>query len=1577
MTLLEENATESWITIQSCHEHNLKGITLQIPINKLTLICGVSGSGKSTLAHDVLFAEGQGRYLEGFSAYDRIFHTRMQRSASRCVDHVPPALALGQHFQNSNPRSTLGSLSDLLTPIRMLFARFTHYPNGSRPSRSHLSFNHPLGMCPTCQGLGETYVLDHQTLIRDEARSLRQGALTLSTPNGYIIYSQVTIDVLDTVCRAHGFSVDIPWKNLTEAEKSVIFFGSDRLEIPFGKHPLESRLKWSGITAKPREMGKYRGIIPIMEEILKRDPNPNILRFCRKEQCTDCAGLRLKRESLDLQYGAMSLRTLLSGRIGELQSWALAELARAGLSKAETMLIGKIVDHCRLLGTLSLGHLHLNRPVSTLSRGEIQSVRIAGLLGNPIGDMLYVLDEPASGLHPDEKKRVYRLIRSLLAHRCTILLVSHDRSALDTADWVVEVGPGGGEKGGELLYSGTAAVFLRMLRDGSLNTPTTTAWSRIPPEWIENTVPDHGTLSISDLELPSGSRKELILTRGTLTTITGISGSGKTTFLSSLEHRHVVQTDQIEPFRQIVNVEQKPLGKNSRSNPATYTRLFDDIRTLFAQQPAARERKLTASSFSFNSHAGACPSCLGAGEVEITLHHLNPLAIACESCQGRRYQQQVLDVQYKGLAIDEILNLTISQAAELFNKEKRIHDRLIILEELGLGYLSLGQSSSTLSGGEAQRVRLASFLSPGLKKGETLYLLDEPCQGLHDQDIPLLTNALKALVKKGATVVAAENNPLFIHQSDCLIRLGGHKTPEPDTDIPDVIEDTARIVMEGVRTRNLQNLTVTLPEKAFTVLGGPSGSGKNSLLFETLYKACQRRYAEHVSPYLRDRLAQWGSSEFDAIRPYKPALALSGRWRGHNPRSTVATMSGINDTLRVLFSRIGKSDLSENLHASHFSFNQPEGACQACGGLGSRTVADARGWLKNPARSILDGAFSDEKSGRFFFDPAGRYMAELQAAALSAGMDLSQPWQEMPADDQARILMGCEGEFEVVWQFMRGRRSGEHRYKATWPGFNQLILSAWELKKDHKKGRLEFEPVIHKEDCSVCGGLRLKSSALSTRVGRFTMTDLLRMPLGRLHAELNQDGLFSKAMQPCARERAVADELLPLLRQNLEKLIELGLDYLSLDRSVDTLSFGELQRLRLASFLSNRIGHCLFILDEISRGLHPVDLHRMTSMVKTLKSRSNTIVAIDHHPLVKQEADWLIELGPGSGTKGGQITFMGPAPKFSFSPLFPQKRSSTLSSYPAIQIHQARIHNLKNLDLVIPAQGITVLCGVSGSGKSTLLLDVIGQSALVHQPRNCTDIKGLERFADVLVFQQFEAGVSQHARLYEFLGLSRRLGLEKNRRLFCPHCEGRGETETDLDYLGAFAAECPECRGTGMALDSMADLPSGGSLYDLLLTDLESLPQHMISNLKMTDSFAMLKAFSLGHLTLNRRLATLSGGERKRLNLARILLEHGDQPSLFLLDEPDGGLSLDECNQLIETLRTVMADRHAALVVTHHPRFMTQADYLIDMGPGAGEEGGMVTAYGTPWEIVHGNWPNSKTAIYLKEALGVTKPDAL
>jgi excinuclease ABC subunit A len=529
--------------------------------------------------------------------------------------------------------------------------------------------------------------------------------------------------------------------------------------------------------------------------------------------------------------------------------------------------------------------------------------------------------------------------------------------------------------------------------------------------------------------------------------------------------------------------------------------------------------------------------------------------------------------------------------------------------------------------------------------------------------------------------------------------------------------------------------------------------------------------------------------------------------------------------------------------------------------------------------------------------------------------------------------------------------------------------------------------VIFKKICPGCQGLRLREPVLQIRIGRVTLAEMLSSPLTGLKKLLeNNDAAFSPG-HASPKEQLVCQEIMPILFRQLHSLVNLGIGYLTLSRAVNTLSGGEHQRLRLASLLSNRLNYTLFVLDEISRGLHPLDVSNLLEILRTLLQGGNTIVAIDHHPLVTAQADWIIQLGPDNGKHGGRVLSMGSEkPQSAIDLKIPAPAASPLGPRPIV-ISSARVHNLKHLNLTIPAKGLTVLCGVSGSGKSTLLHRVIYESAIAGHPVNCSGLSGLDQFKQVYQFMPMNPARYGSKRLHDFLNVSgtiydafvRAAGKTVNRSQLkkaltarssassCSHCDGKGEWSTDLDYLGSFVEPCTYCRGSGLSAELCQLELQGKPLADVLADDIDALPAEVIAGCQLGKVVSCLQEFALGYLNLGRRLLSLSGGELQRLRLARLFLNLQNAPRLLLLDEPDSGLSFDECRQLIKSMKKHLTRGHAAIVISHHPLMMCQADYLVDLGPGAGEEGGKLTACGTAHELLAGNWPLSRTATYLQQ----------
>ncbi len=633
------------LSVRGAIEHNLKAIDVELPRRAITVVSGVSGSGKSSLALDTICREAQRRYLETFSSYARQFLGRMARPAVRSIDGLSPAIAVDQRSTTRNPRSTVGTLTGLNDDLRLLYARLGTPPAGLHVERRLFSFNSPRGACPACQGLGVEDRLDPHLLVADPGKTIRQGALVITTPTGYVIYSQVTIDVLDQVCRAHGFDVDTPWQALTDEQRAVVLNGSDRIRIPYGKHPLASRLRWSGITARPREEGVYKGILPVMEQILARSRNRNILRFVRSLPCEACQGARLRPEALSVLFRGLN--------IGEVSAWPIEEfgdfLAHLEFTPTEAPVGEPVRAEMRarvdLLTRLGLDHLTLGRPSATLSGGEAQRLRLASQVGADLGGVLYVFDEPSIGLHPTEQDRLLDVLVTLRDRGNTVLVVEHDDQTIRRADWLVDVGPGAGDQGGELLYSGPVAGLADNADRRSRTRAFLTGEERVERPAARR--PGTGALRLEQATRHNLDRVDVEFLLGALNVITGVSGAGKSSLVEVLVER-LGSTPGDSRVGKIIRVDQSPIGRTPRSNPATYTGLSDVVRDLFAALPESRARGFGKGRFSFNVAGGRCEACQGAGVQQVGMHFLGQVDVVCETCGGRRFNDETLAVEYPG-----------------------------------------------------------------------------------------------------------------------------------------------------------------------------------------------------------------------------------------------------------------------------------------------------------------------------------------------------------------------------------------------------------------------------------------------------------------------------------------------------------------------------------------------------------------------------------------------------------------------------------------------------------------------------------------------------------------------------------------------------------------------------------------------------------------------------------------------------------------------------------------------------------------------------------------------------------------
>ena len=1627
------------LSIRHAAEHNLKNVDIDIPHGLLTVVTGVSGSGKSSLVFDVVFREAQRRYLETFSAYARQFLGKLRRPEVGLISGLSPAVAVGQRISSPGPRSTVGTLTELHDDLRLLFARFGSSPDGLRLSRRMFSFNAVEGACPACRGLGVEDRIDPDLLISDSARSLRQGALALTTPNGYIIYSQVTMDVLDQVCRAHGFSADVPWRDLSEAQRDIVLNGSDKIRIPYGKHPLESRLRWKGITAKPREEGFYKGILPVMETILKTKRNDNILRFARTLPCRACGGRRLRPESLRIAVDGRS--------ISEFSGMSVRELARtiralefvssdrtAGEAVRESIL--KKTD---LLERLGLDYLRLERNADSLSGGEIGRIRLAAQAGSGLRGVLYILDEPTAGLHPADTRRLLELLGEIRDNGNTILVVEHDEDMMRAADHLVDLGPGPGDAGGRVLYAGPPTGIGALAPSVS---PTRDFLTGIrAPAHPSRRRPGRGRLLVRGAKKHNLRDLDVEFRLGALNVVTGVSGAGK----SSLVHHILAERlrtgrrgpgpdadglDHDAPPGKIIEIDSSPIGRTPRSNPATYTNISDRIRDVFAALPEARARGFGKGRFSFNVPGGRCETCQGAGLLQIGMHFLGDVDVVCPDCDGRRFNEETLAVRDRGKNIHDVLDLSVDEAAAFYADAPRLAAELESLRRLGLGYLKLGQSSTTLSGGEAQRVKL-SYEWGRAGSGPADYILDEPTTGLHRADVENLLTALQGLVDRGRTVIAIEHHPDVIRAADWVVDLGPGSgenggrlvvcgTPEEVAACP--VSATGRalrgeyaaeaaaartrpkpagdpsgpIVLEGVTTHNLRNIDVRFPFRKFTVVCGPSGGGKSSLVFDTLFSASRQKYIESFSAYVRALIDKGGRGDFAAARGLTPPVAVVRSAAAAHPRSTVGTMTEIYDYYRLLFSRAGTAppeSSGRTLSASMFSFNHEQGACLRCKGLGTMTVADPDRLITHPEKPLLNGALDGTKTGRFYGDPHGQFTAALRAAGEAMGIDFSLPYERL-SDEARRIALGGTGDrvYDIVWSYRRGNRAGDFKFRGPWKGLLALVGEEYERKHADHRGEA-MRVLMKNEPCPECGGRRLRPESLRVTYRGYDIAGLAAMSVAEslvfFKKPAGETGLD-------ARAAAVTGALREEIVRRLGLIGNVGLEYLSLDRPSASLSGGEAQRLRLAGLLGVRLSGVTFVLDEPTLGLHPRDTARLLGLIRELAAEGNTVVAVEHDPDVIRSADHVIDLGPGAGRAGGRIVAEGSPAAIQKSPtsvtgpylVSAKPPASPLAGTPGscLEIVGARAHNLKSIDVVIPAGVLTAVTGVSGSGKSSLIFDVLLASAEAGKPVLCADVRGLGRFNKVIASGDDLPAENVSSVPLTFLGLfdsvramyadsaeARTAGFKKSHFSFltpegrCEDCGGSGRKTVSLDYLADVSTPCESCRGARYNPGVLAIRWKKKSIAEVLALTAAEGAAFFAGHPKIEAGLALLSEIGLDYLQLGQPLDTLSSGERQRLKLASELMHPPAGPVLYLFDEPTAGLHPSDIERLLRLFSRLLESGRTIVAVEHNLELISRAGHIIDLGPEGGDKGGTLVVQGPP--AVAAACPASHTGAALRAYL--------
>ena len=798
---------EGYVRVRGAREHNLKDVDVDIPRGALVVFTGVSGSGKSSLAFGTLYAEAQRRYLESVSPYARRLFHQMPVPEVDEIDGLPPAVALQQQRGSPTARSSVGSVSTLSNSLRMLYSRAGDYPPGQELLYAEsFSPNTPEGACPQCSGLGRVYEVTEQSLVPDDSLTIRERAVAAWPPAWH---GQNLRDILVTM----GYDVDTPWRELPKKDRDWILFTDETPTVPVyaGLTPQETK---AALKRKdpPSYQGTFTGarryVLQTFANTESASMKKRVARYMVSTECPLCRGKRLRQEALSVTFAGIDIMELSRMPLARLADLLKPYASGAGtVDKArakehpEQMIVTQRIaqDLCarlRVLLDLGLGYLALERSTPTLSPGELQRLRLATQVRSNLFGVVYVLDEPSAGLHPADTEALLDALAQLKAAGNSLFVVEHALDVIRRADWIVDVGPAAGEQGGQVLYSGLpeglkqvgASQTRRYLFDEAALAPRT---PREPAGWLRLEGVRRNNLDGIDAAFPLG----------VMTAVTGVSGSGKSSLVSQvlvelvgaalgqaapeaeaegeepgleqeaalpLEGRIVAGMDQV---RRMVRVDQKPIGRTPRSNLATYTGLFDGVRKLFAATPDAKKRRFDAGRFSFNVAKGRCEHCAGEGFVMVELLFLPSVYAPCPTCEGARYNARTLEVRYRGKNIAEVLGMTVGEAIRFFEGEPLVERALAVLAEVGLDYLRLGQPATELSGGEAQRIKLASELQR-TGRGNTLYILDEPTTGLHPRDADRLMVQLHRLVDAGNTVIVVEHTMRVVAGCDWVIDVG-------------------------------------------------------------------------------------------------------------------------------------------------------------------------------------------------------------------------------------------------------------------------------------------------------------------------------------------------------------------------------------------------------------------------------------------------------------------------------------------------------------------------------------------------------------------------------------------------------------------------------------------------------------------------------------------------------------------------------------------------------------------------------------------------------------------------------------
>ena len=1596
------------------------------------------------------------------------------------LEHAPPGfVALGGvggfgHFRASGALQCAACATEVAAPSPHLFS-----PNSA------------VGACPTCNGFGRTADIDLNRVIPDPHKSLAQGAIRPWT-------SEATSDErrdLARFCERMAIARDVPWEALPESQRRAIVDG-ERGSARSGKFPgIRGWFKWlEGRTYKMHVrvlLARYRTYLP----------------------CAACGGTRLRPEALVWRLTGWTLPEWLAAPLGEvavrLRALELPEMALAALVQP----LAEVHKRLAFLQEVGLHYLSLDRPARTLSGGELQRVQLVAALATGMSQVLYVLDEPSVGLHPRDNDRLLRILERLRAAGNTVVVVEHDPALMLAADTIVDLGPGAGSEGGALQFVGPPSELLAAA--GSLTAEYLSGRRQVDlaheaPSLAQArrraAIRQQQWLTIRQPTARNLRGEDVRLLQGALNAVCGVSGSGKSTLIEEVLYRHLQRRrgEAVDepgacggivsdaPMGEIVLVDQELPAGSTRANCATYLKVWDAIRNRLAAEPLAVQRGYSAATFSFNREGGRCGVCEGLGFEAVDMQFLSDVRMTCEACEGQRFRAEVLQVRHHGKNAADFLRLTAAELAAQFAFDATLAAPMAALAALGLGYLRLGQSLDSLSGGEAQRVKIAWHLLQA-RTHNALFLLDEPSTGLHLHDVANLLGNLRALTAAGNTVVLVEHHLDLIGAADHVVELGPDGGPgggrvlyqgDPaglvaaDTptathlrrhklgshyraaaglgadattaELLAIARDPGHIAVRQARVHNLRELSLDLPRDGFTVVTGLSGSGKSSLAFDVVFAEGQRRFLDCLSPYARQYLPPSSRPDVASLTGLPPTVAIAQRTTRGGTRSTVATLTDVYPYLRLLFARCGTQlcptcggavagqtaeEVAEAI-ATRFAASAAYVLAPAVRGRkGHHQGVLARARELGHAWVHVNGSLVPIEAvpplRRFAAHDIDFVVARIAPQALDRQAQLTAAVDAALALGDGTVLARTSESGAVPWSLRRYCAACDRSVEPPDPRLFAFTAAAgWckacqgtgvqpavappktaarrrRARTDRKSTaelakaglpdggeKLDDEVVRLALACPVCHASRLRPEALSIRVGGLAIDKAVGQGPGQVAAWL-------QAVRWSRRDAQIAAPIVAEVVARCGFLEKVGLGYLALGRAATTLSGGESQRLRLAAQLSSNLRGVLYVLDEPTIGLHPWDNAKLLAALHDLVRRGNGLLVVEHDEETIRSASHIIELGPGGGREGGALVFEGSLPELLQAAHSPTgralrdphtRRVRTAPRPPAaasITLAGGRRNNLRDVTVRFARGRFNAVTGVSGSGKSTLVRDLlvpVGSALLAGHAvaAELTALTGLEGLGRIVQVDQSPIGRTPRSCPATYMAIfddlraafaalpeARVRGFAASQFSFntpggrCEACLGAGQIRVEMSFLPTTFIACDACQGRRFQEDVLTVRQKGASIADVLAMSMAEAAGHFAQLRAIAAPLELAVQMGLGYLTLGQGSHTLSGGEAQRLKLVAELARRRRTETLYVLDEPSTGLHLEDVRKLLGVLHALVDRGDTLIVIEHQLDIVKEADWLVDLGPGAGDAGGQVLWQGGVAELI-GSALESPTAAALR-----------